>query len=101
GPARLALARRQAGRIGVTMQSELVRRAADHIRAAWPHPPEIALVLGSGLGSLAERIEGPRIPYAEIPGFPVSTAPGNAGVLCLGRLFGRTIVAMQGRVHMY
>lgn len=83
------------------MQSDTVRRAADHIRQIFPHRPEIALVLGSGLGPLADRIDGVRIPYGDIPGFPVTTAPGHAGVLCLGQLFGRTVVAMQGRVHMY
>jgi purine-nucleoside phosphorylase len=83
------------------MQQPPLSKAVDHIRNVFPAEPEIALVLGSGLGSLAERIEGPRIPYADIPGFPVSTAPGHAGVLCLGQLFGRTVVAMQGRVHMY
>ena len=83
------------------MQSDTVRQAADHIRRFFPHQPEIALVLGSGLGPLADRIEGVRIPYSEIPGFPVPTAPSHAGVLCLGQLFGRTVVAMQGRVHMY
>jgi len=83
------------------MQSAIIRRAADHVRSHFPHPPEIALVLGSGLGPLADRIEGPRLAYGDIPGFPVSTAPGHAGVLCLGELFGRRVVAMQGRVHMY
>lgn len=83
------------------MQSDLVRHAADRIREDFPHRPEIALVLGSGLGPLADQIDGVRIPYDRIPGFPVSTAPGHAGQLCLGTLFGRTVVAMQGRVHMY
>ncbi|MBS0565353.1 MAG: purine-nucleoside phosphorylase [Proteobacteria bacterium] len=83
------------------MQSATIRRAADHVRRHFPQPPEIALVLGSGLGALADRIDGPRLPYGDIPGFPVSTAPGHAGVLCLGELFGRRVVAMQGRVHMY
>ena len=63
--------------------------------------PEIALVLGSGLGPLADEIDGTAIPFADIPGFPVSTAPNHAGRLILGRFFGRDIVAMQGRVHMY
>nr|WP_284164487.1 purine-nucleoside phosphorylase [Frigidibacter sp. SD6-1] len=83
------------------MQRNALDRAVDHIRGVFPARPEIALVLGSGLGPLADRIEGPRIPYGDIPGFPVSTAPGHAGRLCLGQLFGRTVVAMQGRVHMY
>lgn len=83
------------------MQSEAIRRAVAQVRRMTGHSPEIALVLGSGLGPLADRIEGVRIPYGDIPGFPVSTAPGHAGVLCIGNLFGRRVVAMQGRVHMY
>ncbi len=63
--------------------------------------PEIALVLGSGLGPLAGQVEGISIPYSEIPDFPVSTAPGHEGRLILGRLFGRDCVVMQGRVHLY
>ena len=64
--------------------------------------PEIALILGSGLGQLAEAVEGAtHIPYAGIPGFPTSTAPGHAGRFVLGRLHGRQVVLMQGRVHLY
>lgn len=64
--------------------------------------PETALVLGSGLGALAERVEDPvSLEYGEIPGFPVSTVEGHRGRLVLGR-FGETPVAvMQGRVHLY
>jgi purine-nucleoside phosphorylase len=65
-------------------------------------PVEIALILGSGLGRIAEAVEEPAaMPYAEIEGFPVSTAPGHAGRLILGRLFGRRVAVMQGRVHLY
>ncbi len=78
-----------------------IEAAADHIRGRSRVRPEIALVLGSGLGPLAEQVEGDRVPYAEIPHFPVSTAPGHEGRLILGRLFGRDCVVMQGRVHMY
>lgn len=75
--------------------------AVQHIRSRSDLVPEISLVLGSGLGPLADHIDGVAIPYAEIPHFPVSTAPGHAGRLLLGRLFGRRVVAMQGRVHLY
>jgi purine-nucleoside phosphorylase len=65
-------------------------------------PPEIALILGSGLGGLADAVEGAvAIPYDQIEGFPVSTAPGHAGRLVAGMLFGRRVVLMQGRVHLY
>lgn len=76
--------------------------AADFLRARLPCPPEAALVLGSGLGGLAERIEAPvTIPYAEVPGFPLSTAPGHAGRFVAGRLNGRSVLCMQGRFHYY
>jgi len=64
--------------------------------------PKIGLILGSGLGDLADQVEGAvRIPYGEIPNFPVSTVPGHAGQLVIGRLEGQPVVAMQGRVHFY
>lgn len=65
-------------------------------------PAEVALILGSGLGDLAEAVEdAAAVPYAEIEGFPVSTAPGHAGRLVAGRLHGRRVVMMQGRLHLY
>ncbi len=65
-------------------------------------PVEVGLVLGSGLGGLAERIEAPKVvPFAEIEGMPVSTAPGHAGRFVIGRLRGRRVAAMQGRLHLY
>lgn len=64
--------------------------------------PEIGMVLGSGLGVMAHEVESPIvIPYAEIPGFPVSTVPGHAGNLVFGLLEGRRVVVMQGRFHYY
>lgn len=64
--------------------------------------PEIALILGSGLGPLADEIEADAvIPYSRIPGMTRSTAPGHAGELYLGTLAGRRVVAMKGRVHLY
>ncbi len=66
------------------------------------HGPEIALVLGSGLGPLADEIEGSvAVAYADVPGMPASTAPGHAGRFVSGRLAGRRVVAMQGRLHGY
>jgi len=62
----------------------------------------IALVLGSGLGALTERLEEARhIPYGDLPGMPESTVPGHAGELVLGRLAGVEVVAQRGRVHLY
>ena len=64
--------------------------------------PELGIVLGSGLGRLADAIEDPLvIPYASLPGFPVSTAVGHKGNFIVGRLSGKTVIAMQGRIHYY
>lgn len=64
--------------------------------------PEIAMVLGSGLGGMAELAERPIvIPYGEIPGFQDSTAPGHRGQLVFGVLMGKRIAVMQGRLHAY
>jgi len=64
--------------------------------------PALAIVLGSGLGSLAERIERPlRIPYADIPGFHVPRVEGHKGELVIGSLAGKTVLAQSGRFHMY
>lgn len=64
--------------------------------------PKIGLILGSGLGSLADQIENAiAIPYSELPGFPVSTVAGHAGRLVLGTLNGVPVACCQGRVHGY
>ncbi|WP_347312276.1 purine-nucleoside phosphorylase [Defluviimonas sp. SAOS-178_SWC] len=76
-------------------------KAVAFIRERTDLRPDIALVLGSGLGPLAGQVDGIAIPYAEIADFPASTAPGHQGRLILGRLFGRDCVVMQGRVHLY
>jgi purine-nucleoside phosphorylase len=76
------------------------------VRGKTDAPPDVAVVLGSGLGAFAERLENPTvIPYVEIPGFPVSRVAGHAGRLVVGGLrteHGPVVVAaMQGRVHLY
>lgn len=64
--------------------------------------PRVALLLGSGLGRIAERIEDPtRIAYADLPGFPVPTVAGHSGALVLGRLAGVEVLCLNGRVHAY
>ena len=64
--------------------------------------PVLGIVLGSGLGSLANCIEDPVvIPYRELPEFPVSTAVGHKGNFIVGQLGGKTVIAMQGRIHYY
>jgi purine-nucleoside phosphorylase len=86
---------------GSTMSKQNVTDAVKAVRDQTDLVPEIALVLGSGLGVLADHIDGVTIPYGDIPHFPVSTVQGHDGVLVLGTLFGRSCVAMRGRVHMY
>lgn len=64
--------------------------------------PELGIVLGSGLGGLADDLEDPvAIPFDDLPGWPAATAPGHVGRLLLGRLGGRTVVMLQGRFHLY
>ena len=64
--------------------------------------PSVGVVLGSGLGAFADAVEEPvEIPYEEIPGWPLSTAIGHAGVLVLGRFGGATVAVLKGRAHLY
>lgn len=64
--------------------------------------PTIGLILGSGLGILADEIENPiKIKYEDIPNFPVSTVVGHAGQFVVGQLEGKQVIAMQGRFHYY
>ena len=82
---------------------ERIHKAADYVSAKiGDMKPVVGIVLGSGLGKLADKIEDPVvIPYKEIPGFPVPTAVGHKGNLNIGTLGGKTVIAMQGRFHYY
>ncbi|MBO5418644.1 MAG: purine-nucleoside phosphorylase [Bacteroidales bacterium] len=82
---------------------EKIMAASDYIAARLDgRKPFAGIVLGSGLGKLADRIEDPVvIPYSDIPGFPVSTALGHKGNFIAGYLGGKYVVAMQGRFHYY
>jgi purine-nucleoside phosphorylase len=81
---------------------ERAESAAQFILSKTNLRPKIALVLGSGLGAFADEFESPaRIPYAEIPHFPRSTAIGHAGQLVLGMVGDIPVAGMQGRVHLY
>jgi purine-nucleoside phosphorylase len=82
---------------------DAARRAADVIRRRiGSQKPEIGIVLGSGLGGLANDIENAeRVAFNEIPGFPTATVLGHAGALVSGKLSGRDVVALAGRFHMY
>lgn len=79
-----------------------VREAMEVIRVRETRAPEVALVLGSGLGSLADLAEEPGVIATEaLPGYPRSTVTGHSGRLVFGRLEGREVVFVQGRVHLY
>ena len=76
--------------------------AVERIRKDWDGVPQAGIILGTGLGGLAEQIDvACRIPYSEIPHFPESTAPTHTGELVCGTLHGIPLVAMDGRVHYY
>lgn len=76
--------------------------AAQYVQSKISYSPEIGLILGSGLGILANEIENQVvIPYHQIPGFPKSTVEGHAGQLVMGDLEGKKVIAMQGRFHYY
>lgn len=79
-----------------------INEAVNYIEGQIDIKPEIALILGSGLGVLAEEIEDSTvIKYEDIPNFPVSTVEGHAGQFVVGRLENKKVMAMQGRFHYY
>lgn len=81
---------------------QAIEQAADFLRNKGVEAPTVGLILGSGLGELAnEATEAIAIPYEEIPGFPVSTVEGHAGQLVYGTLGEKKVLAMQGRFHYY
>jgi len=83
-------------------QREAFRRAADTVRERANLQPTIGLVLGSGLGGLADKLLNRTVvPYADIPGWPLSTVHGHQGNLVIGELEGRVVAAQQGRAHFY
>ncbi len=87
------------------MASELldhIREAAAHVQARCSMAPEVGIILGTGLGDFAHALDGEVVvPYLEIPHFPHSTVESHAGELHLGRLAGRPVAVMRGRVHYY
>jgi purine-nucleoside phosphorylase len=81
---------------------EMIDAAADAVKANTQHKPMIGLILGSGLGAVAESVEKADIvPYEGLPGWPVSTIKGHSGRLVIGELEGQTVMVMQGRSHFY
>ncbi|MFD1738789.1 purine-nucleoside phosphorylase [Bacillus salitolerans] len=84
------------------MNKASISKAVTYIKEKLSDTPKVGLILGSGLGVLADEIENPvKIPYHEVPEFPVSTVEGHAGQLVIGNLNGIPVVAMQGRFHFY
>src|SRR5262245_35210723 len=79
-----------------------IQEATAFVRKSWTGSPVAGIVLGTGLGGLAEEIEAEAVfPYEQVPHFPRSTAPSHKGQLVCGRLEGKPVVAMEGRFHFY
>src|SRR5947209_8654253 len=79
-----------------------IQEAVRAIRARWSGRPRVGIILGTGLGGLAEEIDAEAsLDYADIPHFPIPTVASHAGRLVCGRLAGQTVVAMEGRFHFY
>ena len=79
-----------------------IQETATWLKAKMPSSPTTAIILGTGLGKLAnEIIDAYRIPYTEIPNFPVSTVEGHSGNLIIGKLGNKDVLAMEGRFHYY
>ena len=80
----------------------MIRDAAEFIRKRWPHTPDAGIILGTGLGDLSEEIAAETVvPYEEIPYFPRPSVEWHKGELVLGKLAGRRVAAMRGRIHYY
>jgi purine-nucleoside phosphorylase len=81
---------------------EHVQEASRLVRSRWHGTPEVGLVLGTGLGALAREIQSEAvIPYPDVPHFPRSTVESHRGQLVCGKLAGRSVMAMEGRFHLY
>jgi len=81
---------------------EKIERASEYILSRISEVPQIGLVLGSGWGEFAERVEeAVRIPYSEVPGFPATGVAGHAGEWVFGRIAGKGVAVMSGRFHYY
>lgn len=84
------------------MKTALYQESADYLLERIPNRPQVAIILGSGLGKLAHSIENKvTIPYKDIPNFLLATAPGHEGNLIAGTLGGKHVICMQGRFHYY
>jgi purine-nucleoside phosphorylase len=95
--------RRNVGMSRLVDSADVIAHAADTVKAGLGgQSPQVAVVLGSGLGKLTERLHNPvRVSYADIPGFHIPTVPGHAGELVAGMLGGTAVLLQSGRFHMY
>jgi purine-nucleoside phosphorylase len=81
---------------------EMINNIVEIIQTKTKKKPTVGMILGSGLGSLANEVKDPDIiPYSELPGWPISTIEGHVGQLVIGEYEGKTVVVMQGRTHFY
>lgn len=81
---------------------EQIQEAKSFVQSRWKGQPGVGIILGTGLGGLTEDIRAEAsIPYGDIPHFPTSTAPSHKGQLVCGQLAGKSVVAMEGRIHFY
>jgi purine-nucleoside phosphorylase len=88
--------------MGMSISIEQIDRVTGVVRSKIKNQPRIGLILGTGLGGLAEAVQQPTIiPYSEIPDWPVSTVAGHAGRLVVGEMDGQALLVMQGRIHYY
>ena len=79
-----------------------IAEARQAVQARWAGRPAVGIILGTGLGALAGQVQAEAtLPYADLPHFPPSTAPGHAGELVCGTLAGQTVAALSGRCHAY
>ncbi len=84
------------------MTNEQIQETAEFIRARTRHQPKIAMILGSGLGAMADSLVNPEIiPFRDIPNWPQSTVQGHMGRLLIGTLENQPVLVMQGRIHFY
>ena len=81
---------------------EAIDHVAVQVKLKTKHNPKIGLILGSGLGGLADAVsDADKIPYPELDGWPISTVHGHSGQLVIGELEGKSVLVMQGRAHFY
>lgn len=84
------------------MELSKVMESINFIKSKVDFVPEVGVILGSGLGEMADKIENRKIvKYSEIPNLPTSTVPGHAGQFVFGKLNGKNVICMQGRIHYY